>query len=276
MNGFYTTHDEHNEIVNPDMSKQPSKVEEFKTKLDEYLSSNPDNDVSDNNIFEDELMSILKTASIVELHKIKKIFMSEKYNNDVCQDIEKLVEAIIENKEEDLEMGKTTIAEDVPDNRIGTGINRELKKIVDEANTQYRANLTTHEMKQIIHEFVIDLMELIEDKSREDLTNAYQFTLYPNKNFKNCPVKPGYDAASKILDDALEEKGISRDMCGTVYNTREFGTPYDPMRHRKTHTTSSHHRGGSYKKRRRPSLKKSRRVKRRKTKTMRKTRKRSK
>jgi len=267
MSGFYTTHDEHNEIENPDMSKQPSKVEKFKTTLDSYLSSNPDNDVSDNNIFEDELMSILKTASIVELHKIKKIFMSEKYKNDVCQDIEKLVEAIIENKEEDLEMGKTTIAEDVPDNRIGTGINRELKKIVDEANTQYRANLTKHEMKQIIHEFVIDLMELIEDKSRKDLTNAYQFTLYPNKNFKNCPVKPGYDAASKILDYALEEKGISRDSCGVVISgDRDFGTPYKRWSMR----------AGSYKKtkkRRMRPLKKSRRVKRRKTKTAKKTRK---
>jgi protein involved in ribonucleotide reduction len=210
----------------------------------------------------------LKDASIDELHKIKKIFISEKYNNDVCQDIEKLVEAIIEKYEDYLaNMDKTIIAEDIPDDRIGTGINRELKQIVDKANTQYRANLTNDEMKQIIHEFVINLMELIEDKSRDDLINAYQFTLYTAKINPSCPVKPGYDEVSKILDDVLENKGISRDSCGVVISgDRNFGTPYKRWSMR----------AGSYKKtkkRRMRPLKKSRRVKRRKTKTAKKTRK---
>lgn len=89
---------------------------------------------------------------------------------------------------------------------------------------------------------------LIKNATDDDLIAAYKFTLNADKH---CSVKHEYEYASKILDTLLENRGISRDECGNVYIiTREFGTPYDPMRHRKTHTKSSHHRGGSYKKRR--------------------------
>jgi hypothetical protein len=93
--------------------------------------------------------------------------------------------------------------------------------------------------------------ELITNADPLDLVDAYKFTLYPKGHAKYGDVKPGYDDASKFLDTLLENKGVSRDPKGNVYIiTREFGTPYDPMRHRKTHTKSSPHRGGSYKKRR--------------------------
>ena len=122
-----------------------------------------------------------------------------------------------------------------------------------------------HEIKNERLNMQSEFNELIKNATNEELIDTYKSTLNQDGS-----VKPGHDHASKFLDTLLENRGISRNSKGVVYiNNREFGTPYKHLPHRKS---SSHH-GGSYKKRRRRPLKKSRRVKRRKTNATRKSRK---
>lgn len=261
-------YDENNENANPN-----ARVKTHFESFNSIIETPTDN-------IKNDLMKIFEKSTLNELEKMyKHSNLQNNKHTDAYEDAAKMLDTYIELHKDDEKMTHPSIKHhDEADNRINIGINSQLKNIVDNANSKYKSNLTKKQMNQINHHFVRDLMELIENSSQDNLDNlihAYQFTLYPHATKQGCPVKPGYDAASKILDDYLEEKGISRDECGNVYHkTREFGTPYDLLLHRKTtHRKTTSHRGGSYKKRRSRPLKKSRRVKRRKTNATRKSRK---
>lgn len=261
----------------PNIQRASSNIEEFKKSLKKCADAN-----CDENNFIEILNKIFQRATIDELIEMYNYASSK--DNDLYEDIAKLLDTTIEFRNDELQTKKLNSSiktYDKQDERINQGINRELQDIVNAANIR-KQHLDKNDKNEIDNantEFVLKLMKLTENASKTHLINAYQFTLLPNGN-----VKPGYDDASKILDDMLENADVSRNEIGREIDRppREFGMPFKRFNTRNTTPINASprnitYRGGrSYKKsktRRRRPLKKSRRIKKRKTHSARKTRK---
>jgi hypothetical protein len=221
------------ENVNPN-AKTHAKTH-AKTRFERFQSIIQNSNKNNKNNIKQNLMVLFNKSTLQQLKQMYDFANSQ--NTDAYEDAAFMLDRVIESRKD-----------------------RQLKnKLKNEDNTmQNKFN------------------ELIENATKEELMDAYKFTLYPKGHDKYGEVKPGYDDASKILDTLLENRDISRNKYGNeiLPQSRNVGTPFNPLLHRpKTHKKTSHQRGGSYKKRRRPSLKKSRRVKRRKTNSTRKSRK---
>jgi hypothetical protein len=289
MSGFHNTNayeDENNENVTPNIRPPSSNIETHKNKhthththkhnspnipaplsniqkmkviLDKYSNNQYDNsnDALKRSL-KRSLKPIIKNASVEDLSKMYDFASSQ--DDDAYGDAAKILKNTIERREEYIAKKKhTTIPHyDEPDDRVNVGINRQLKTLIDNTNKKHK----THKNKteKINANFVRELIKLTDNASNTDLISAYKFTLMP----KTGDTKPGYSPTSNILDNILEENNISRNSHGRLIDRqREFATPFKRI----SHKNSSHH-GGAYKntkKRSRPSLQKSRRVKKRKT-----------
>ena len=244
---------ENNSHKSPNIPTPSSNIAKMKETIDKYSNNDYHYDT-----LKHSLKPILKHSSMNELREMYDFANSR--HHDTYEDTAKILESTIERREEGLAKKRHTIIKqyDDPDDRINVGINRQLKALVDDTNKNH--NMHKNKTDKINTKFVQELIKLTDAASNKDLVSAYKYTLVPTTG----DTKPGFSPTSKILDDILENKGLSRNSHGRVIDRiRVFGTPHKRLSHKK----SSHH-GGSNKKtkkvRRRP-LTKSKRVKKRKT-----------